>query len=207
MNPREKMIEEIKARYGLDDPRVFSVVLQVPREKFASSRFSDIAYSDNPIPIDQGQTMSQPYTVVFMTHLLDLKGKEKVLEIGTGSGYQAAILSKLAKEVYTIEVVPELADRAKKRLKKLGYKNIKIKAGSGYGGWENHAPYDAILITAGVGGKVPKELFDQLKTGGVLVAPVGKGHDKTMMKYRKLSKSKFKKEKHGIFHFVPFVKE
>lgn len=207
MNPREKMVEEIKVRYGLDDSSVFSAVLRVPREKFASSRFSDIAYSDNPIPIDHGQTMSQPYTVVFMTHLLDLTGKEKVLEIGTGSGYQAAILSKLAKKVYTIEVVSELADRAKKRLKKLGYKNIKIKAGSGYEGWEKHAPYDAILITAGVEGKVPKELFDQLKTGGVLVAPVGKGHDKTMMKYKKLPKSKFKKERHGIFHFVPFVKE
>jgi len=201
------MVEDIKVRYGLDDPRVFSAMLQASREKFIPGRYRDIAYDDGPIPIGQGQTMSQPYTVAFMTHLLNLKGKEKVLEIGTGSGYQAAILSLLAKQVYSIEIVSELAEKAKERLKKLGYKNVNIKAGSGYEGWKENAPYDAIMITAGVENEVPKKLFDQLKIGGVLVAPVGKGYDKQMIKYTKKKQGKYKKEKYGIFHFVPFVKE
>jgi protein-L-isoaspartate(D-aspartate) O-methyltransferase len=216
MNSQEEMVDEIKKRYGLKSPKVLSVMLQIPREKFAPRKYKDIAYRDGPVPIGYDQTMSQPYTVAFMTHLL-ISGKKfssakvtedwRVLEIGTGSGYQAAILSKLAKEVYTIEIVEGLAKKAKKTLKRLGYDNVHVKVGSGQWGWEEAAPYDAIIVTAGVEKKVPRKLFDQLKEGGVLVAPVGSGYNKTMTKFIKMKGGRIKKEKHGVFHFVPFVEE
>lgn len=218
MDARERMVEEIKERYNLDAPEVTSAMLQVPREKFIAKKYKDIAYSDRPVSIGYGQTMSQPYTVAFMTHLLvsgriSLKGKKKdvsnwkVLEIGTGSGYQAAVLSKLVRDVYSLEIIPELAETAKKRLKKLGYKNVHIRQGSGEWGWKEKAPFDAILITAGLKKNAPQELLDQLKEGGVLVAPIGKGPDKVMTKFTKAKVSRLKKEKFGIFHFVPFVEE
>ena len=222
---RERMVEKIRHNYGLDSPKVLSVMLTVPREKFVVRMYRDISYDDSPVPVGFGQTMSQPYTVAFMTHLLislstslsiRKKGKEReietkkwrVLEIGTGSGYQAAVLSRLVKEVYTVEIIKNLATKAKKKLKKLGYDNIFAKTGSGELGWKEKAPFDAILVTAGIEGEVPKALFKQLKVGGVLVAPVGRGYDKVMTKYIKLQNSKtpkFQTEKHGIFHFVPFV--
>jgi len=216
MDERKEMIALLRERYGLNSPDVFSAMLKVPREKFVDKKFRDTVYRDGPVPIAQGQTMSQPYTVAFMTDLL-LGGDEphsakasrgkKVLEIGTGSGYQAAVLSHLAKEVFTIEIIRQLADRAKKRLKKLGYKNVHVKVGSGEWGWKKHAPYDAILVTAGIEKEIPRTLLDQLKDGGVLVAPIGKGPDKVMTKFRNIKGGKIKKSKHGIFHFVPFVSE
>jgi protein-L-isoaspartate(D-aspartate) O-methyltransferase len=151
--------------------------------------------------------MSQPYTVAFMTDLLSLKGKEKILEIGTGSGYQAAILSLLANDVYTVEIIKDLATNAKKVLKTLGFKNVHTKTGTGEVGWVEKAPYDAILITAALEKKVPEMLFDQLKINGVLVAPIGEGDDKIMTKHIKRKGGKIEKEEHGIFHFVPFVKK
>ncbi|MBU0572737.1 protein-L-isoaspartate(D-aspartate) O-methyltransferase [Patescibacteria group bacterium] len=207
MNPREKMVWEIKTRYDLDSPSVFSAMLQVPRDKFSPKEYRHSAYGDSPVPIGHGQTMSQPYTVAFMTDLLNLKGKERVLEIGTGSGYQAAILSLLAKEVFTIEIIEDLARKARKKLAKLNFKNVYTKAGTGGVGWLEKAPFDAILVTAGIEGEVPQVLFDQLKEGGVLVAPVGKGSDKMMTKFFKGEDRKIKKEEHGIFHFVPFVRK
>ena len=207
MDERERMVEEIRERYGLDSDRVLSAMLQVERDKFVSKRYRDIAYRDGPVPIAHGQTMSQPYTVAFMTDLLDLQGNERILEIGTGSGYQAAVLSHLAKEVYTIEIIQELAERAGKRLAKLGYENVHVKAGSGEWGWKDAAPFDAILVTAGIKREIPQDLLDQLKVGGVLVAPIGAGYDKLMTKFTKGKSGKLKKEKHGIFHFVPFVEE
>ena len=170
MDPRERpsalmgsgpkgMVDEIRFVYGLDAPRVFSAMLKVPRERFVGEGRRYMAYSDAALPIGFGQTISQPYTVAFMTNLLALKGKEKVLEIGTGSGYQAAILSLLAKEVYTIERIPGLARQAGKTLKKLGLTNIKVRTGQGELGWKDFVPYDAILVTAGVE-EVPKGLFD-----------------------------------------------
>ena len=201
------MIWEIERVYGLDAPEVFSAMLQVPREKFAPSVYKHLAYKDGPVPIGHGQTMSQPYTVAFMTNLLDLKGDEKILEIGTGSGYQAAVLSHLAKEVYSLEVLESLAKRAKKRLKELGYKNVSVRVGSGEWGWPARAPFEAILITAGLEEDVPPALFEQLKKGGVLVAPVGRGENKEMTEFIKLKSGKVKKEEHGIFRFVPFIEE
>lgn len=201
------MIWEIKTKYGLDSPKIFSAMLQVPREEFISKKDKHFAYKDSPVSIRYGQTMSQPYTVAFMTDLLNLKGKEKVLEIGTGSGYQAAILSLLVKEVFTVEIVKDLARKANKILTKLGFKNVYTKTGTGEAGWVEEAPFDAILITAALESKVPRTLFDQLKTNGVLVVPIGEGNDKIMTKYTKRKSGKIEKEEHGIFHFVPFVRE
>jgi protein-L-isoaspartate(D-aspartate) O-methyltransferase len=212
------MVEKIKKTYKLDSPKVLSVMLQIPREKFVSRIYRNIAYDDSPVPIGFGQTMSQPFTVAFMTHLLlsnkkgvvGKVGKWKVLEIGTGSGYQAAVLSHIVRKVYSVEIVEKLAKKTKDKLKKLGYTNVFVKSGSGGFGWEEKAPFDAILITAGVEGRVPDMLFDQLREGGLLVAPVGRGYDKVMTKFtKKMKKGKEQiiKEKHGIFHFVPFVHE
>ena len=169
---REKMVEsQIKAR-GVKDPRVLSALLKVERHRFVPEKYLDSAYSDQPLPIGEGQTISQPYIVALMTELLELKGNEKVLEIGTGSGYQAAILAELAKEVYTIEIIELLAFMAKERLSELGYQNVKVKAGDGYLGWPEAAPFDAIIVTAAPD-HVPKPLIDQLKEGGRMVVPVG----------------------------------
>lgn len=199
------MIEEISIRYRLNAPQVFSAMLKVPREEFVLPEYKDMAYSDAALSIGHGQTISQPYTVAFMTNLLELSGNEKVLEIGTGSGYQAAILSQLADKVFTIERIEPLADLAQERLKRLGYTNVEVKAGQGEEGWKENAPFGAIILTAGVD-KVPKTLLDQLKEGGVLVAPVGAGADKKMTKFVK-KKGKISKKEYGIFHFVPFVEE
>jgi protein-L-isoaspartate(D-aspartate) O-methyltransferase len=169
---RERMIEtQIKAR-GVKDPRVLAAMLKVERHLFVPKDLHPTAYSDQPLPIGEGQTISQPYIVALMTELLDLKGDEKVLEVGTGSGYQAAILAELAKEVYTIEIIEKLATSAEKLLLDLGYKNIKVKAGDGYLGWPEAAPFDAIIVTCAPD-HIPKPLKDQLKEGGRMVIPVG----------------------------------
>jgi len=169
---REKMVEtQIKAR-GVKDPRVLSALLKVERHRFVPEKYLDSAYSDQPLPIGEGQTISQPYIVALMTELLALKGDEKVLEIGTGSGYQAAILAELAKEVYSVEIVEALAFTAGKRLSELGYQNVKVKAGDGYLGWPEAAPFDAIIVTAAPD-HIPKPLIEQLNEGGRMVVPVG----------------------------------
>ena len=169
---REKMVEtQIKAR-GVKDPHVLSAMLKVERHLFVPKEFQSSAYSDQPLPIGEGQTISQPYIVALMTELLELKGGERVLEVGTGSGYQAAILGELAKEVYTIEIMEPLASSAKNLLFELGYRNITVKAGDGYLGWAEAAPFDAIMVTAAPD-HIPKPLLDQLKEGGRMVLPVG----------------------------------
>lgn len=169
---RQKMVEtQIKSR-GIKDERVLSAMLKVERHRFVSKTYESQAYSDQPLPIGEGQTISQPYIVALMTELLDLKGEEKVLEVGTGSGYQAAILAELAKEVYTIEILETLASSAKKLLLDLGYQNIQVKAGDGYLGWPEAAPFDAIIVTCAPD-HIPNPLLDQLKEGGRLVVPVG----------------------------------
>jgi len=169
---REAMVEtQIKAR-GVKDPRVLSAMLKVERHLFVPKNLHSTAYSDQPLPIGEGQTISQPYIVALMTELMDLKGEEKVLEVGTGSGYQAAILAELAKEVYTIEIIEKLATSAERLLLDLGYKNIKVKAGDGYLGWPEAAPFDAIIVTCAPD-HIPKPLIAQLKEGGRMVIPVG----------------------------------
>ncbi len=169
---REKMVEaQIKAR-GVKDPRVLSALLKVERHRFVPKEYLNSAYADQPLPIGEGQTISQPYIVALMTELLELKGNERVLEIGTGSGYQAAVLAELAKEVYTVEIVESLASTAKNRLLELGYQNVRLKSGDGYLGWPEAAPFDAILVTAAPD-HIPKPLIDQLREGGRMVLPVG----------------------------------
>ncbi len=154
------------------DPRVMKAIATVPRHEFVPPEEQDYAYENRPLPIGHGQTISQPYIVAIMTDMLNLKPDSKVLELGTGSGYQAAILSELAAEVYTIEIVEALGLLAQERLQRLGYDNVTTKVGDGYYGWEEHAPFDAIIVTAAAS-HIPPPLIKQLKTGGRMVVPVG----------------------------------
>jgi protein-L-isoaspartate(D-aspartate) O-methyltransferase len=163
---------QIQAR-GVNDPAVIAAMEKVPRHRFVLDGDLDYAYADTPISIGLGQTISQPYIVAFMTEALKVKPTDKVLEIGTGSGYQAAILGELAREVYSIEIVPQLAERATGVLKTLGYPNVHVRAGDGYAGWPEHAPFDAVMVTAAPD-HVPQPLVDQLKQGGRFVIPVGR---------------------------------
>lgn len=159
------------------DARVLAAMRKVPRHEFVPEASRPYAYADTPLPIGEGQTISQPLIVGYMTELLRLKGGERVLEIGTGSGYQAAVLAELVKEVDTIEIVEALARRAQADLRRLGYKNVRVRAGDGYRGWPERAPYDAIVVTCGAE-KIPPALLEQLKAGGRLVIPVGPDLDK-----------------------------
>ena len=169
---RVQMVEtQLKAR-DITDQRVLDAMLKVERHKFVPKEYQHLAYIDEPLSIGFGQTISQPYIVAKMTELLELNKNDKVLEIGTGSGYQAAILAELCKEVYTIEIIPELAQRAEKLLKELGYKNIFVKVGDGYYGWPEHAPFDKIIVTCAPK-EIPQKLVEQLKDGGKMVLPVG----------------------------------
>jgi len=163
--------EQIEAR-GVRDPEVLRVMRETPRHLFVPEALRPQAYLDGPLPIGLGQTISQPYIVAVMTELLQPDKTQKVLEIGTGSGYQAAVLSPLVKRLYTIEIVPELARRSAELLKKLGRGNVTVRRGDGYLGWPEEAPFDRIILTAAPG-EVPKSLLKQLKPGGRLVAPVG----------------------------------
>ena len=182
---REKMVETQMRARGVKDPRVLSAMLKVERHLFVPKDLQTSAYADHPLPIGEGQTISQPYIVALMTELLELKGEEKVLEVGTGSGYQAAILAELAKEVYTIEIIESLANVAKKTLLQLGYKNMMVRTGDGYLGWPEVAPFDAIIITAAPG-HIPQPLLDQLREGGRMVVPVGT-HSQVLKKIVKRS--------------------
>lgn len=168
---REQMVrEQIEAR-GISDPDVLRVMRTTPRHLFVPERLRSQAYEDHPLPIGYGQTISQPYIVAFMTQTLDVGKSHKVLEIGTGSGYQAAVLAPLVAHVYTIEIVPELAASAKSKLAR--YKNVTVRHGDGYKGWPEQAPFDRIILTAAPP-EVPKTLIEQLKPGGKLLAPVGR---------------------------------
>ncbi len=204
---RDRMVRTIREKYDFNDETILTVLRQVPREKFTPLEYQPFAYDDRPLPIGKGQTMSQPFTVALMTSLLKLKGSEKVLEVGTGSGYQAAVLAKIAKQVYTVEIIPELAEKASKTLKALDFANVHVKNSSGEWGWKEHAPFNAIIVTAGLKNKPPDVLFEQLHIGGVMIAPVGKGDRKEMVRYKKKSESKVSEEYFGSFQFVPFVKD
>lgn len=169
---REDMVErQIRAR-GIRDPEVLRAMRSVPRHEFVPASARSFAYADAPLPIGQEQTISQPFIVAYMTEAAEIGRGERVLEIGTGSGYQAAVLAEIAREVYSIEIVPELAVRARATLERLGYRNVRARTGNGYLGWPEHAPYDAILVTAAPE-EVPRALVDQLAVGGRMVVPVG----------------------------------
>jgi protein-L-isoaspartate(D-aspartate) O-methyltransferase len=177
----QRLLDEIESEYkytsGMTgkntlDPKVKAALANVARDKFVPKSHIDSAFYNGPLPIGHGQTISQPYIVAIMTDLLELEAGDVVLEIGTGSGYQAAILSQLCKQVYTIEYVPALADMAKARFEKLGYDNIETRTGNGFDGWPDHAPYDGIIVTAAAT-HIPGPLIEQLKPGGHMVIPVG----------------------------------
>ncbi len=169
---RRMMVDtQIRAR-GVKDERVLAAMEAVPRHEFVPPQQRPHAYEDRPLPIGEGQTISQPYIVALMTELLDVKEGGRVLEIGTGSGYQAAVLAELTPHVYTIEIIPTLAERAEETLRRLGYDSVEVKAGDGYLGWPEHAPFDGIIVTCAPQ-EVPQPLKDQLKEGGRMVIPVG----------------------------------
>jgi protein-L-isoaspartate(D-aspartate) O-methyltransferase len=189
---------------GIKNPVVLQVMRNTPRHLFVPPALSSMAYDDYPLPIGKEQTISQPYIVALMTDLLKLKGGEKILEIGTGSGYQAAILSQLVDTVYTIEIIESLAINAKIRLNNLNYKNVIVKQGDGYKGWPSAAPFDAIIVTAAPK-KVPQTLIDQLNVGGHIVIPVGDRWQELQL-ITKINKNKIKKKTVIPVRFVPMVR-
>jgi protein-L-isoaspartate(D-aspartate) O-methyltransferase len=197
------MVESQLARRGLHDPRVLEAMRTVPRDRFVPASLQSLAYADDALPIGYGQTISQPYVVALMTEVLELQGDETVLEIGTGSGYQSAVLSLLARQVYTVELVAELAEAARQRFAELGYANIEVRVGDGSLGWPEHAPYDAIIVTAAAP-DVPAPLLDQLADGGRLVIPVGRRWEQMLVRLTRVG-DQFDRLDLAPVCFVPLV--
>lgn len=203
---RQTMVERQLVSRGIADRRVLDALRRVPRHLFVPEQFRRLAYEDHPLPIGLEQTISQPYIVALMTELARVANDHTVLEIGTGSGYQAAVLSVLANRVYTIEYLAPLGEAARKRLAELGYKNVEVKIGDGYQGWPERQPFDAILVTA-ASEEVPQPLIDQLKPGGRLVIPVGRQADTQMLQVlEKDSGGKITRRNTIPVRFVPLVK-
>lgn len=200
---RKKLVGTIKEK-GISDPNVLEAIGSVPRHAFFDKTFLEHAYDDKAFPIGSGQTISQPYTVAFQTELLDVKKGDKVLEIGTGSGYQACVLLEMGAKVYSVERQKSLYKKTKETLPKLNY-FPKLFYGDGYKGLPAFAPFDKILVTAAAP-EIPQALKDQLKVGGVLVIPVGGGAGQVMHKFIKTDEDEFESEKHGLFSFVPMLK-
>ena len=194
---------QIMAR-GVEDPRTIAAMDKVPRHEFVPEQQRARAYNDHPLPIGLGQTISQPYIVAYMTQALELKKTDRVLEIGTGSGYHAAVLAEIAEEVYSIEIVCELLERARKDFDRLGYENIVTKCGDGYQGWSEHAPFDAIIVTAAPD-HIPQPLVDQLAMGGRMVIPVGDRYQE-LIRLRKTPEG-IKQERLLPVRFVPMTGE
>ena len=200
------MVEQQIRERGVSDPRVLDAMRTVPRERFVPQGIAARAYDDGPLPIGQGQTISQPYIVAYMTEVLGVAASHTVLEIGTGSGYQAAVLGELAKQVYTIEIVPELAARAAATLKALGYANVTVREGDGYAGWPDRAPFDRILVTAAPE-RIPQPLIDQLAVGGRLVAPVGSQGDTQWITILEKTPTGVVEKRTIPVQFVPFTRK
>jgi protein-L-isoaspartate(D-aspartate) O-methyltransferase len=198
---RRKLVEQIKAK-GIKNEKILEAVGKIPRHLFMDSSFLEYAYQDKPFPIGSGQTISQPYTVAFQTELLQVKKGDKILEVGTGSGYQACILAEMGAIVYSIERQKKLYEKASKFLPKLGY-FVKIFYGDGYKGLPGFAPFNKILITAGAP-EIPEELFKQLKPGGILVSPVGR-NTQVMKRIVKVTDDEITETDHGYFRFVPML--
>ena len=202
---RTRMVETQIVARGVRDPRVLQVMREVPRHLFVDAAHQSEAYEDHPLPIAGNQTISQPYIVALMTELLDLQPGDRVLEIGTGSGYQSAVLSRLARDVYSIEIVPELAHASAERLRKLGFQNVTVREGDGYRGWPEHAPFDAIIVTAAPE-RIPEPLVDQLAPNGVMVIPVG-GFFQELKVFHKSADGKVTEKDILPVRFVPMTGE
>ncbi|MEW6162348.1 MAG: protein-L-isoaspartate(D-aspartate) O-methyltransferase [Nitrospirota bacterium] len=200
---REFMVMTQLIPRGIKDERVLKAMEKVPRHLFVDESIQYKAYDDMALPIGEGQTISQPYMVAIMTELLELKGAEKVLEIGTGSGYQAAILAELSKEVYTVERFAILIIKAEERFRFLGYNNINVKVGDGTLGWPEEAPFDRIMVTAGTP-RIPDPLIQQLSQEGIIVAPVGERFSQQLLKVKK-SRGRLSEEYHTPCVFVPLI--
>lgn len=201
------MVHHQIERRGLHDPAVLAAMREVPREAFVSEKHQDYAYDDGPLPILEGQTISQPFVVALMIEVLELKPEERVLEIGTGSGYAAAVLSRIAAEVFTVERIGVLVDYARTNLALTGYDNVFVHHGDGTLGWPEHAPYNAIVAAAG-GPRIPEALKEQLAIGGRLIMPVGSAQRaQQLVKLTRLSAGKFKEKKLSHVRFVPLIGE
>jgi len=199
------MIREHLLGRGVHDPAVLAAMREVPREAFVDEGMRELAYEDHPLPIAEGQTISQPYIVAYMTEALELSGTDRVLEIGTGSGYAAAVLSRIVATVHTVERLADLANSARRRLEMLGYTNIVVHDGDGTLGWPEHAPYDAIVVTAAAP-QVPKSLLAQLAIGGRLVIPVGPHLDlQTLVRVRRTGEHDYRNEELCGVRFVPLI--
>src|SRR5271165_439598 len=204
---RNEMVEKALVARGVRSALVLNAMRSVPREAFLPAQLREFAYEDAPLPIEEGQTISQPYIVAFMTEALALRGGEKVLEIGAGSGYAAAILSEIAGDVYTVERHGPLAEKAAATLADLGYDNVHVLHGDGTKGWPEHAPYDAIVVAAG-GPQVPESLKEQLKVGGRLVIPIGADQrSQELVRVTRVSKNEYRSEDIADVRFVPLIGE
>jgi len=201
---RDRMVEAQLVARDITDKRVLDAMRRVPRHRFVPESHQAEAYDDTPLPIGEGQTISQPYIVAYMTQAIEPRATDRVLEIGTGSGYQAAVLAQLVKEVYTIEIVPGLAARAKVVLDELGYTNIRTRLGDGYAGWPEAAPFDKIVVTAAPA-EVPQTLVDQLGESGIMIVPVGRG-DQIMNLLRRTKDGLVRRETIPV-RFVPMIKK
>lgn len=203
---REKMVRtQIKTR-GITNSATLYAMLNVPRHEFVPENQRDYSYSDSPLPIGKGQTISQPFIVAYMTQALKLESTDKVLEVGTGSGYQAAVLSKIVDSVYTIEIIKDLALSSEETLKKLGYSNVIVKWGDGYNGWPKKAPFDAIMVTAGAV-SIPQPLVDQLKVGGRMIIPVGPHYGTRQLVLIIKKKNRIVKKNVMLVRFVPLTRK
>lgn len=201
---RLEMVEHQIASRDVTDSRVLEALKRVPREEFVDTRFRDFAYRDRPLPIGEEQTISQPYIVALMAERLELTPDSRVLEIGTGSGYAAAVLAELAQHVYTVERVPSLAEESRDRLARLGYKNVTVYFADGTKGLPREAPFDAVVVAAG-GPEVPDSLRRQLEIGGRLLVPVGKMKQQRLVLVRRLAENEYQKSDLGAVRFVPLV--
>lgn len=202
---RHRMLNEHLIDRGIADPAVLAAMMMVPREEFVPAHFREFAYDDGPLPIEEGQTISQPYIVAYMTEALELSSEDRVLEIGTGSGYAAAISSRIAGMVYSVERFGTLARTAVGRFQKLGYSNIRVLEGNGTLGWPEYAPYNAIVVTAGAP-RIPEPLLEQLAVGGRLVIPVGPDpYLQTLVRVRKLGANDYSREELCSVRFVPLI--
>lgn len=202
--PRQKMVERLRDHYKIGDERVLAAMNTVPRHLLVPEALKSQAYKDNALPIASGQTISQPFIVARMTELLELTGNEKVLEIGAGSGYQTAVLASIARKVFSVERMPNLAKESEIRLRRLGYRNFSMKIADGTEGWEVYAPYDAILVAAGSPG-IPEPLVLQLKVGGKLVIPVGKDQKSQTLFRITRTEAGHDHERFGPCSFVPLI--
>ncbi len=204
--PRARMVERLRDHYKIADERVLEVMNRLPRHQFVPDALKSQAYKDNALPISAGQTISQPFIVARMTELLELSQTDRVLEIGAGSGYQSAILANLARKVFAVERIPNLAKEALEKLRKLGFQNISIRTADGTNGWEVYSPFDAILVAAG-SPSVPEPLLKQLKVGGKFVIPIGEDQKtQTLVRITRTEK-RFENEKFGPCAFVPLIGE